>query len=104
MKKVCTKELDSSDKSVKLLKLSENTRVKHAHDRTRQLVERNSSSAHTVKEQFSLEHNRDIASFHTDNELNRAINEENIDFNNIPDVLHSTVKQLHAAHKVQVHQ
>ena len=55
--------------------------VKQAHDGTGQLVERNSSSAHTVKEQFAPEENRDIASFNTDNEFNHATNEENIDLN-----------------------
>ena len=45
-------ELVSSDRSGKPDNLSENTRVKQAHDGTGQLVERNSSSAHTVKEQF----------------------------------------------------
>ena len=74
--------------------LSENTRVKQAHDGTGQPVERNSSSAYTVKEQFAPEENRDIASFNTDNEFNRKINEENIDFN-IPGLPHSAVKQSH---------
>ena len=87
-------KLCASDRSVKLHNLSENTRVEQAHDGTGQLVERNSSSAHTVKEQFAPEENRDIASFNTDNEFNRAINEENIDFN-IPRLSHSTVKQSH---------
>ena len=41
-------ELGSSDRSGKPEKLSENIRVKHAHDGTGQLV----SSTHTVKEQF----------------------------------------------------
>ena len=57
-------------------------------------MEQNSSSAHTVKEQFVFEENRDIASFNADNEFNRAINEEDIDFN-IPGLPHSAVKQLH---------
>ena len=87
-------ELGSSDRSGKPEKLSENTRVKQAHDGTGQPVERNSSSAHTVKEQFAPEENRDIASFNTDNEFNRASNEENIDFN-IPGLPHSAVKQSH---------
>ena len=87
-------ELGSSDRSGKPDKLSENIRVKRAHDETGQLVEQNSSSAHTVKEQFALEENRDIASFNTDNEFNRAINEENIDFN-IPGLPHSAVKRSH---------
>ena len=87
-------ELGSSDRSGKPEKLSENIRVKHAHDGTGQPVEQNSSSAHTVKEQFAPEENRDIASFNTDNEFNRAINEENIDFN-IPGLPHSAVKRSH---------
>ena len=57
-------------------------------------MEQNSSSTHIVKEQFVPEENRDIASFNADNEFNRAINEENIDFN-IPGVPHSTVKRSH---------
>ena len=87
-------ELVSSDRSVKPDNLSENTRVEQAHDRTGQLDERNSSSAHTVKEQFVPEENRDIALFNTDNEFNRAIDEEDIDFN-IPGLPHSAVKQSH---------
>ena len=47
-----------------------------------------------MKEQFAPEENRDIASFNTDNEFNRAINEENIDFN-IPGLPHSAVKRSH---------
>ena len=43
--------------------------------------------AHTVKEQFAPEENRDIASFNTGNE-------ENIDFN-IPGLPHSAVKRSH---------
>ena len=84
--------LESSDKSVKPDKLSENISVKHVHDGTGQLYEQNRSSAHTVKEQFAPEENRDIASFNADNEFNRAINEENIDFN-IPGVPHSAVER-----------
>ena len=49
-----------------------------------------------MKEQFAPEDNRDIASFNADNEFNRAINEEDIDFN-IPGLPHSIVKQLHGA-------
>ena len=89
-------ELGSSDRSGKPEKLSENIRVKHAHDGTGQLVEQNSSSTHTVKAQFAPEENRDIASFNTDNEFNRAINEEDIDFN-IPELPHSAMKQSHGA-------
>ena len=70
--------------------------MKRAHDGTGQPVEQSSSSAHTVKEQFAPEENRDIASFNTDNGFNRAINEEDIDFN-IPRLPHSAVKQLHGA-------
>ena len=92
-------ELGSSDRSEKPERLSENIRVKHAHDGTGQLVERNSSCALSVKEQFAPEENRGIASFNTDNEFNRAINEENIDFN-IPGLPHSAVKQSHG---VNVH-
>ena len=87
-------ELGSSDRSGKPEKLSGNIRVKHAHDGTGQPVEQNSSSAHTVKEQFVPEENRDIASFNTDNEFNREINEEDIDFS-IPGVPHSAVKRSH---------
>ena len=76
--------------------LSENIRAKRAHDGTGQPDERNSSSAHTVKEQFAPEENRDIALFNTNDEFNRAINEEDIDFN-IPGLPHSAVKQLHGA-------
>ena len=49
-----------------------------------------------MKEQFAPDEHRDNASFNTNNEFNRAINEEDIDFN-IPGVPHSTVKQLHGA-------
>ena len=92
--KALHEELGSSDRSEKPEKLSENIRVKHANDGTGQLVEQNSSSAHTMKEQFAPEENRDIASFNTDNEFNRAINEENIDFN-IPGLPHSAVERSH---------
>ena len=88
------KELGSSDRSGKPERLSEDIRVKHAHDGTGQPVEPSSSSTHIVKEQFVPEENRDIASFNTDNEFNRAIDEENIDFN-IPGVPNSTVKRSH---------
>ena len=87
-------ELRSSYRSGKREKLSENIRVKHARDGTGQLVEQNSSSTHTVKEQFAPEENRDIAPFNADNEFNRATDEENIDFN-IPGVPHSAVKRSH---------
>ena len=74
--------------------LSENTRVKQTHDESGQPDERKSSSAHTVKEQHAPEEHRDIASFNTDIEFNRAINEENTDFN-IPGLPHSAVKRSH---------
>ena len=74
--------------------LSENTRVEQTHDGSGQPDECNSSSAHTVKEQHAPDEHREIASFNTNNEFNRAINKEDIDFN-IPGVPHSTVKQLH---------
>ena len=79
--KLFHEELGSSDRSGKLEKLYENTRVEETHDGSGQPVERNNSSAHTVKVKFVPEENRDIASFNVDNEFNRAINEENIVFN-----------------------
>ena len=75
--------------------LSENIRVEQTHDGSGQTDERNSSTAHTVKEQYAHEVHREIASFNTENEFNRKI-EEDIDFN-IPGLPHSTVKQLHSA-------
>ena len=96
MKKGFHGELCSSHRSGKPDNLSDNTRVEQTHDGSGQLDERNSSSAHTVKEQFVLEDNRDIALFNTDNEFNRAIKEEDIDFN-ILGLPHSAVKQLHGA-------
>ena len=87
------KELGSSDRSGKPERLSEDIRVKHAHDGTGEPV-KSSASTHIVKEQFVPEEYRDIASFNADNEFNRAIDEENIDFN-IPGVPNSTVKRSH---------
>ena len=52
------------------------------------------AQVHTHKEQHAPEEHREIASFNTNNEFNRATNEEDIDFN-IPGLPHSTVKQLH---------
>ena len=49
-----------------------------------------------MKEQHAPEVHREIALLNTDNEFNREIIEEDIDFN-IPGLLHSTVKQLHSA-------
>ena len=105
MKKVLTKNsvlqidqgnLRSRLARLKLIILSENTRAEQTHDGSGQPDECNSSSAHTVKEQHAPDEHREIASFNTDNEFNRAINEEDIDFN-IPGLTHSTVKQLHGA-------
>ena len=62
--------------------VSENTRVEQIHDGSGQPDERNSSSAHTVKEQHAPEEHREIASFNTNNEFSRAINEEDIDHPN----------------------
>ena len=92
------KELVSSDRTGKPVKLSENIRVKHAHDGTGEPV-KSSASTHIVKEQFVPAEHRDIASFNVDNEFNRATDEENIDFN-IPGVPNSTVKRSHG---VNVH-
>ena len=98
-------ELGSSDRSgqpdvtpsvIKAHNLSENIRDEQTHDGSGQRDERNSSSAHTVKEQHAPDEHREFASFNTNNEFNREINEEDIDFN-IPGVPHSTVKQLHCA-------
>ena len=89
-------ELGSSDRSgqleitfsvIEACNLSEITRVEQTHDGSGQPFEQNSSSAHTVTEQDAPDEHRDIASFNTNNEFNRAINEEDIDFN-IPGVPH----------------
>ena len=87
---------ESTPSVIEACNLSENTRVEQTHDGSGQPDERNSSTAHTVKEQHAHEVHREIASFNTDNEFNRKINEEDIDFN-IPGLPHSTVKQLHGA-------
>ena len=92
------KELGSSDRTGKPVKLSEDISVKHAHDGTGELV-KSSASTHIVKEQFVPEEHRDIASFNADNEFNLATDEENIDFN-IPRVPNSMVKRSHG---VNVH-
>ena len=86
------KRLHKEHGTEKPVRLSEDIRVKHAHDGTGEPVEPSSSNTHIVKEQFVPEENRDIASFNTDNEFNRAIDEENIDFN-IPGVPHSAVER-----------
>ena len=87
--KCLQEELDSSDRTGKPVKC-EDIRVMHVHDRTGKLVE---SRTHTQYKNFcSLEH-RDTASSNA-NKFNRAINEENIDFN-IPGLLHFAVKRSH---------
>ena len=58
------KELGSSDRTGKLVKLSEDIRVMHDHDGTGEPVE-SSASTHTVKEFGSPEH-RDTASSNAD--------------------------------------
>ena len=87
---------DITPRLIEACNLSENTRIEQTHDGSGQPDERNSSTAHTVKEQHAHEVHREIASFNTDNEFNRAVNEEDIDFN-IPGLPHSTVKHLHSA-------
>ena len=57
------------DRSGKPERLSEDIRVKHAHDGTGQPVESSCSSTNIVEEQFVPEENRDIASFDADNEF-----------------------------------
>ena len=94
MKNVCTKNLILQIDRGNLRDCLKTFVVMHAHDGTGEPVEPSSSSTHIVKEQFVPEENRDIASFNADNEFNRAINEENIDFN-IPGLPNSTVKRSH---------
>ena len=89
-------ELGSSERTGKPVK-SEDIRVMHAHDGTGEPV-KSSANTHTVEEFVPAEH-RDTASFNADNEFNRAIDEENIDFN-IPGVPNSMVKRSHG---VNVH-
>ena len=91
------KELVSSDRTGKPVKLSEDIRVKHAHDGTGELV-KSSASTHTVEEFVPAEH-RDNASSNANNKFNLATDEENIDFN-IPGVPNSMVKRSHG---VNVH-
>ena len=87
VKKRLHKELGSSDRTGKPVKLSEDIRVMHAHDGTGEPV-KSRSSTHTVEEVGSLEHRDDV------NKFNLAIDEENIDFN-IPEVPNSMVKRSH---------
>ena len=90
MKKGFHEQLCASDRSgqpeitfsvIEACNLSENTRLEQTHDGSGQPDERNSLSAHTVKEQHAPEVHREIALLNTDNEFNREINEEDIDFN-----------------------
>ena len=91
------KELGSSDRTGKPVKLCEDIRVMHAHDGTGEPV-KSSASTHIVKEQFVPAEHRDTASFNA-NKFNLATDEENIDFN-IPGVPNSMVKRSHG---VNVH-
>ena len=91
-------EFGSSDRTGKPVKLSEDIRVKHAHDGTGELV-KSSASTHIVKEEFVPEEHRDFASSNADNKFSLATDEENIDFN-IPGVPNSMVKRSHG---VNVH-
>ena len=86
------KELGSSDRAGKLVKLSEDIRVKHVHDGTGEPV-KSSASTHIVKEQFVPPEHRDTASSNA-NKFNLATDEKNIDFN-IPGVPNSMVKRSH---------
>ena len=90
------KELDSSDRTGKPVKLSEDIRVMHAHDGTGEPV-KSSASTHTVEEFVPAEH-LDTASSNA-NKFNLATDEENIDFN-IPGMPNSMVKRSHG---VNVH-
>ena len=90
------KELGSSDRTGKPVKLSEDIRVMHAHDGTGEPV-KSSASTHTVEEFVPAEH-RDTASSNA-NKFNLATDEENIDFN-IPGVPNAMVKRSHG---VNVH-
>ena len=90
------KELGSSDRTGKPVKLSEDIRVMHAHDGTGEPV-KSSASTHTVEE-FVPAETRDTASSNA-NKFNLATDEENINFN-IPGVPNSMVKRSHG---VNVH-
>ena len=93
MKSVCTKNLVLQTDQGNLI-ICLKTPVLSKHTMEQDNLWPSSSSTHSVKEQFAPEENRDIASFNADNEFNRAIDEENIDFN-IPGVPNSTVKRSH---------
>ena len=89
-------ELVSSDRSGKPDDLSENTRVKQAHDRSGQPDERNSSSAHTVKEQFAPEENRDNSTWTTNSTVQATRRTSTSKFQDY----HSAVERSHG-NKVQ---
>ena len=91
------KELGSSDRTGKPVKLSEDIRVMHAHDGTGEPV-KSSANTHTVEQFVPAEH-RDTASSNANNKFNLATDEENIDFN-VPGVPNSMVKRSHG---VNVH-
>ena len=90
------KELGSSDRTGKLVKLSEDIRVMHAQNGTGRPV-KSSASTHTVEEFVPAEH-RDTASSNA-NKFNLATDDENIDFN-ISGVPNAMVKRSHG---VNVH-
>ena len=94
MKKVCTKNLVLPTDRRNLINCLKTLVLSKLTMEQGNLLSETAQSAHTVKEQFAPEENRDIALFNTDNEFNRAINEENIDIN-IPGLPHSAVKQSH---------
>ena len=71
--------------------LSGEIRVEQTHDRSRQPDERNSS-----KTKDAPDVHRESTMLNTDNEFNREIIEEDMDFR-IPGLPHSTVKQLQSA-------
>ena len=86
-------ELGSSDGSGKLINCLKTSVLSMLTMEQGNLLS-DTAQVHTVKEQFAPEENRDIALFNTDDEFNRAINKENIDFN-IPGLPHSAVKRSH---------
>ena len=86
------KKLGSSDRTGKPVELSEDIRVKHAHDGTGEPVKSNAST-HTVEEFVPAGH-RDTASSNANDKFNLATDEENIDFN-ISGVPNAMVKRSH---------
>ena len=79
---------------------SEDIRVMHVHDGTGGTCGvKQFKHTHSERTNLLPVENRDIASFNADNEFNRAINEENIDFD-IPGVPHSALKQSHGVNNV----